>query len=268
MTSFHLQLSEMNLLNRCGRKIPRDFFREEGEEKAWDISCYGATRRKIFRNDKREKAGKDGRKRENESDQNFRIRALPVKCKMKQSDRRPLPELGKVDCYGNNLLHQAFLHGDTTLSHVKLLLRRKKVLAITRNKRGRLPLHSAIETLYRNKDAFGSHAYDMIDTLCKVEPRMVSFKDGKRKDALDLAHNARSHRSHLGWLYDYLLATKVAIYRKQKRFWEEHGFAKVLPPEESYDITSVSSPSSLSCCPSYTLTEKGGWAIDTRGVYV
>ena len=266
MTSFLLPLIEMNRLNRCGDN--RDIFQEEGEEKIWNRSWYGATRREIFSNDKSERAGKDGRKRENESDQNFRIRAPLVKCKIKQSDRRPLSQLSKVDCYGNNLLHQAFLNDDTTLGHVKFLLRRKKVLAITINKKGRLPLHSAIESLYRNKDAFGSHAYDIIDTLCKVEPRMVSFKDGNWKDALDLAHNARSRRSHLGWIYEYLLETKVALYRKQKRFWEEHGFAKVLPPEESADRTSVSSPSSLSCCPSFTLTEKGGWAIDTRGFYV
>lgn len=267
MISLPISLTEMKNFNWCEKKSPRDIF-QEGGKKRWNISSYEARRRKIVTNDQNERAGKKGRKSENESDQSIWIRASPYKCEgLKQSDRRHQQQLGKVDSSGNNLLHLAFLHDDTTVEDVKFILRRKKVLAITINKRGRLPLHYAIESLYRNKDAFGGHAYEIIDILCKVEPRMVSFKDRHWKDALDLAHKARTRSSHLGWLYDYLLQTKIAIYRKQKRFWEEHGFVKVLPPQES-DNSSVSSPSSLSCCPSFTLTEAGGWAIDTRGVYV
>lgn len=192
-------------------------------------------------------------------------------------------QINTIDEFGNNLLHLAFLcasrnsngasaHAPVTVEHIMFLLEQRPNLALSRNRDRYLPLHCAIDCLFNNENAFGSReaAQEIIEALCSVNARMIFVKvtrgDNENcngsDDALDLAHDARSRKPSMEWLYSQLLEIKVKLHKTRKQMWEHKGFEKVFPSGES-----KSTPSSTSCCHSVIITEPGDWAIDTRGIY-
>jgi len=147
-------------------------------------------------------------------------------------------QLIAVDIYGSNALHIACLNG-APFTSITYVLKKCSVLASSRDKDDRVPLHHVTECICRNEIEF-VEGLKVINALCDCDPTMIHAQDRKDKCPLDIVHGMRmnndndlsglelelehreSRRKRLVKLCWFLRRISFQVYRQKKEKWEQN----------------------------------------------
>ncbi len=145
-------------------------------------------------------------------------------------------QLIAVDIFGANALHIACLNG-APFKTITYILKKCSVLASSRDKDDRVPLHHVTECICRDEVEF-VEGLKIINALCDCDPTMIHAQDRKDRSALDIVHVMRrnndndlsglelEHREarlkRLVKLCWFLRRISFQVYRQQKKKWEQN----------------------------------------------
>jgi len=142
----------------------------------------------------------------------------------------------KLDFVGSNILHLACYNGASAeaINFVLNSCNRKKTILLTAaDKDGRVPLHTAVECICRDKIVF-EEGMQVIEALYDAAPLMIHAMDEYSDTPIDLVvsyymgvHVLSPEYKRLIKLYQYLRVLGIKTYMDKKKRWEEDGYCKV-----------------------------------------